>query len=361
MARQGPPKSSPTSEDAESSDTGALGTAKPARSRVAKVGQKKAGVSKAPKAASKPAKPRTKAAAKPAASRAKRSPEKEGTTKVENPIPLSDFELEALRIADSHGLDRRQQRFIDLWVVSQNAAHAYRDAGYRCKNDNVAAVGASKLLKKVKYHPYTKWRQAELFKRTADIQNEIIEQIRSAAGADVRELVEYRRRCCRYCYGTDHLYQFKTHEMAERIAEYEQLKLEAEAAGKPLLPFDPLGGTGYNHTLFPVESCTNCFGDGVGRPFFKDTSDLSPGAVVLYEGVKEGKDGTEMRVATKKSYLEMMSRIYDLQVEPAVEVHVTISDAELDALYAEAEQATSTGQDGMAEREQLLAQGGIPE
>ncbi|MCK2122079.1 terminase small subunit [Pseudomonas sp. PNPG3] len=265
-----------------------------------------------------------------------------------------------MRIADSHGLDRRQQKFIDLWVVCQNAAQAYRDAGYKCKNDNVAAVGASKLLKKVKNHPYTKWRQAELFKRTADIQNEVIELVRSAALADVRELVEYRRRCCRHCYGTDHLYQFKAHEMAERQAEYDQLKAQADADGKVLLPFDPLGGTGYNHTLPPIDTCTNCFGDGVGRSFFKDTTDLSPGAVVLYEGVKEGKDGTEMRVSSKKGYLEMLAKIFDLQVEPVVEVHVSISDDELNALYAEAEAATSASQAGMAERERLLAEGGNP-
>lgn len=360
MARQGPPKRTPKAEDAASSDSGVSGVANTARKRAAKVDKKAPPVSKAGKAAAPASKSPKPAAKKPAAARAKRSPEKEGTTKVTNPIELSEFELEALRIADSHGLDRRQQKFIDLWVVCQNAAQAYRDAGYKCKNDNVAAVGASKLLKKVKNHPYTKWRQAELFKRTADIQNEVIEQIRSAALADVRELVEYRRRCCRHCYGTDHLYQFKAHEMAEREAEYAQLLAQANADNKVLLPFDPLGGVGYNHTLPPVDTCTNCYGDGVGRSFFKDTSNLSPGAVVLYEGVKEGKDGTEMRVSSKKAYLEMLSRIYDLQVEPTVQVNVVISDAELDAILAEAEATTGAGQSSMADRERLLAEGGMP-
>ncbi|MDG9815820.1 terminase small subunit [Pseudomonas putida] len=336
------------------------GPAKPARSLVAKVVKKTTAVSKTAKTASPATRSPKRAGKKPAPERAKRSPEKEGNTKIENPIALSEFELEALRIAESHGLDRRQQKFIDLWVVCQNQGQAYRDAGYKCKNDNVAAVGASKLLKKVKDHPYTKWRQAELFKRTADIQNEIIEVVRSAALADVRELVEYRRRCCRHCYGTDHLYQFKVHEMAERQAEYDQLKAQADADGKVLLPFDPLGGTGYNHTLPPIDTCTNCYGDGVGRSFFKDTTNLSPGAVVLYEGVKEGKEGTEMRVSSKKAYLEMMAKIFDLQVEPAVEVRVSISDDDLNAIYAEAEATTAAGQAGMAERERLLAEGGTP-
>jgi hypothetical protein len=357
MARKTPLKTPSLSEDQQSPAVGNKPVAKPRAPRVAKVDQEKPPVSKARKTAKPAAKPSTPAAKKPAAARAPRSPQKEGTTKIANPIELTEFELEALRIADSHGLDRRQQKFIDLWVVSQNAGQAYRDAGYKCKNDNVAAVGASKLLKKVKNHPYTKWRQAELFKRTADIQNEVIEQIRSAALADVRELVVYNRRCCRYCYGIDHLYQFKKHEMLEREAEYAQLKAQADADGKVLLPMDTLGGTGFNPTLAPVESCTNCFGEGIGRPHYKDTANLSPGAVVLYEGVKEGKDGTEVKVASKKGYLEMLASIFDLKVEPEVTVIVGVSDEALNAIYAEAEAKTNSEFEAMQERERRLAEG----
>lgn len=357
MARKTPPKTPSLSEDQPSPAVGKKPVAKPRAPRVAKVGQEKAPVSKARTSAKPAAKPPKAAAKKPAAAHAPRSPQKEGSTKIPNPIELTEFELEALRIADSHGLDRRQQKFIDLWVVSQNAGQAYRDAGYKCKNDNVAAVGASKLLKKVKNHPYTKWRQAELFKRTADIQNEVIEQIRSAALADVRELVEYSRRCCRYCYGIDHLYQFKKHEMTEREAEYAQLKAQADADGKVLLPMDTLGGTGFNPTLAPVDACTNCFGEGIGRARFKDTANLSPGAVVLYEGVKEGKDGTEVKVASKKGYLEMLASIFDLKVEPEVIVNLGVSDEVLNDIYAEAEARTNQALEAMQERERRLAEG----
>jgi hypothetical protein len=357
MARKTPLKTPSLSEDQQSPAVGSKPVAKPRAPRVAKGDQEKPPVSKARRIAKPAAKTSTPAAKKPAAGRTPRSPAKEGNTKIVNPIALSEFELEALRIADSHGLDRRQQKFIDLWVVSQNAGQAYRDAGYKCKNDNVAAVGASKLLKKVKNHPYTKWRQAELFKRTADIQNEVIEQIRSAALADVRELVEYNRRCCRYCYGVDHLYQFKKHEMLEREAEYAQLKAQADADNKVLLPMDTLGGTGFNPTLAPVDACTNCFGEGIGRPRFKDTANLSPGAVVLYEGVKEGKDGTEVKVASKKGYLEMLASIFDLKVEPEVKVIIGVSDEALNAIYAEAEAKTNNELEAMQERERRLAEG----
>jgi phage terminase small subunit len=47
-------------------------------------------------------------------------------------------------------LTPRQQRFVEEYLVDLNATRAYTRAGYRAKNDNVAAVSASRLLRNAK-------------------------------------------------------------------------------------------------------------------------------------------------------------------------------------------------------------------
>lgn len=358
MPRKGKPDETAMSGDKVSPDTAPGTVTKPRKTRAAKVDRTAAPVSK-PKTAAKKPLARTAPAPQPAAQEAgKRSTAPEGNTTLKNPIDLTPKQQEAMETAALMGLDARQARFVDLWLVSYNGAQAYRDAGYKAKNDNVAAVGASKLLRKVKHHPYTLARQAELFQRTADIQNEILSVVRAAAFADPRELVEYVRRCCRYCYGKSFKYQFKPSEMERRQDEYDEKLGEAEAQGKTLPPFDELGGLGFDSTKPPHPNCPECSGEGFGHALFKDTSNLTPAALALFEGVKEGKDGTEIKVASQRGYRELLANIYDLSVEPTVIVNTGVSQEELEQTLAKAEAKTNAERQAMIEREALLAAGG---
>jgi hypothetical protein len=330
----------------------------PKKPRAAKVSK--------PEQAKKPAKARTAATRKPPV---KTSPaadipaptpsRKPGTATIKNPITLTPKELEALETANLHGLDARQARFVDLWLVSYSAAQAYREAGYKCKNDNVAAVGASKLLRKVKHHPYTQARQVELFARTADVQNQILGVVHAASFADPRELVEYVRRCCRCCYGKDHKHQLRPSEMLARREQYEIAKAEAAEQDKVIGPFDEMGGVGYNATRKPNPACPECDGEGYGHVLFKDTSDLSPAALAIYEGVKEGKDGTEIKVASQKGYRELLAKLFNMSVEPTVAAVNVVTDEQLDEIMSRAEKNTEANKAAMLERAQELAQIGI--
>lgn len=44
-------------------------------------------------------------------------------------------------------LNFRQQKFVEEFILCGNAAEAYRRAGYRCANTQVAAASAEKLLR----------------------------------------------------------------------------------------------------------------------------------------------------------------------------------------------------------------------
>ncbi len=50
----------------------------------------------------------------------------------------------------SRKLTPKQQAFLNAYLVEPNATAAYKVAGYRCRNDNVAAVEGKKLLRNPK-------------------------------------------------------------------------------------------------------------------------------------------------------------------------------------------------------------------
>jgi hypothetical protein len=57
-------------------------------------------------------------------------------------------------------LSQQQKRFADLVLQGKNQTDAYKQAGYKCANDNVAAVSASELVRNPKVVAYmTEHRQ----------------------------------------------------------------------------------------------------------------------------------------------------------------------------------------------------------
>ncbi|MDF2792302.1 MAG: hypothetical protein K0S85_55 [Pseudomonas orientalis] len=274
-----------------------------------------------------------------------------GSTRVKKAVKLKPKELEALQAGSLHDLDARQAKFVDLWLVTQNGTQSYLDAGFECKSDAVAAAAASRLLRKVKEHPYTLAKRAELFAKTEEITGRVIERVYGAALADPRELVEYVYKCCRWCHGKDFRYQMTPNQMAERKAFHAKAVAEAKHEKRPVPVFDELGGLGFDANLDPHPDCPECNGNGVGHLVLKDTRHLSPGALALYGGVEETKDGLKMRIADQRPYLEMLGRIFNMNIEPAQPVVATVSKDVLDQIYARGQEKTAAQRDAMAKRQ----------
>lgn len=346
-------------EDQLSASRGKPQTKSARSTPVAKVNNEQ-GAKKAPgKAPAKARNSTAPGAAKAAGKSPNGSPGKQGTTAIKNPIELSEKQLEALALAALHGLSPKMAKFVDLYLVTYNQVQSYRDAGYAAKNDNVAAVSACKLLKKVKSHPYYAARQAEIFKRTADVQNQTIGIVHAAAFADPREISELRRACCRYCYGLGHRYQHTPREMLDRLADYEAALAEAKTEGKTLPEFDELGGMGYDKRLQPHPECPECSGEGFEYTYFHDSRGYSPAAIALYAGVEETKDGLKVRTGCQKAYRELVAKIFDLHVEPAIVVQTGPSTEVLDAAIARAHEKTEAQRIEMAERRRMIEEGGL--
>lgn len=189
-------------------------------------------------------------------------------------------------------LTPKQQRFADEYLIDLNATAAYKRAGYEGKGKS-AENAASRLLGNVRVAQYVALKNQKHQEKTGITAERVLEELWGIATADTNELVEYRRICCRHCYGDDHLYQYTDVEM-----------FKAQEADD----FDPAGGSGFDPRKPPNKECPECFGEGIGQPHFKDTRNLSPGARALYSGVKVTKDGIQLMLNDKNGALEKLMR-----------------------------------------------------
>ena len=204
----------------------------------------------------------------------------------------------------SRPLNKWQLRFCEEYVIDLNATDAYTRAGYKSKNKKSAGAASARLLADGRISA----RIAELQKlrgeRTETDADMVVKQWRAIALADPNDLMEFRRVCCRHCYGEGHRYQ---RTPAEREAAFAAHVAKHEK--KDELPlFDEMGGVGFNATLPPVPQCPECFGEGEGKAYFKDTRELPIPARLLYGGVKVTKEGIEVRINSKEKALEMLAR-----------------------------------------------------
>jgi phage terminase small subunit len=194
-------------------------------------------------------------------------------------------------------LSPREDMFCREYLVDQVAAKAAVRAGYSA---NGATAFACRLMKR----PHILRRIAELREaresRVDAKADDVVRRLLQIVNADARSLTSHLVGACRYCHGIDNAFQWRT----ER--EYLEAKAEAEEKGKKEIP-DCSGGFGYRLTNAPNPDCPEC--DGLGRPYtrFADTSRLSGDAAILFEGVKETRNGIEFKMADKGKALERLA------------------------------------------------------
>lgn len=71
----------------------------------------------------------------------------------------------------------KQQRFVDEYLIDRNGAQAYIRAGYKAKNEEVAAVMASRLLRNDKVKKAIEAGEAELAERTKITQDMVMNEL----------------------------------------------------------------------------------------------------------------------------------------------------------------------------------------
>ncbi|EPM4142486.1 terminase small subunit [Klebsiella variicola] len=221
---------------------------------------------------------------------------------------------------DDFGLSEQQMIFAQHVVEGKTRVDAYRIAGY-AGTGNAAYVTASQLLRNPKVSRYVHHLRNERQKRYSAELDDVIGQLTAIINADPNEISQYRHVNCRYCWGSDHKYQWRD------IAE--QLSAERKAESDGVAPPDTSGGIGFVDNADPNPECPRCNGEGVGEPFFADTRDLEGDARYLLHGVKLGKFGIEILTADKDSARKELARLILLRSTSERQAQLDIERLEL--------------------------------
>lgn len=193
------------------------------------------------------------------------------------------------------------QRFVAEYVIDLNATQAAIRAGYSART---AEQQGSRLLRNAKVAASVSAALEQRQKRTEVTADRVLTEAWALLTADPRELVELHVDSCRHCYGTGHRYQRTAAELERDRAAH---ALAQPGRGKPG-KFDAQGGTGFDPRKPPVAACPECFGRGVPRVQLNDTRRLSPAAASLYAGVKQTRDGVEVKLHSKVEAIEKLAR-----------------------------------------------------
>lgn len=207
-------------------------------------------------------------------------------------------------------LTAKQEAFCKAYVTDRNGVRAYR-AAYHVRPDTKDATcqrAATTLL-----------RDPRITARIDELANEAarepggavydaawcLRQWASIAQADPRELIGLRVGCCRFCWGAGYKYQWREREYCEALDAAERAARKDPDTPLP----DPSGGLDFNTTRDPNPACPECHGEGLERVVPRDTSKLSPGALLLYGGVKAKRDGYEIVIADRTAALANVTRM----------------------------------------------------
>ncbi|MDM0043754.1 terminase small subunit [Variovorax dokdonensis] len=197
-------------------------------------------------------------------------------------------------------LTANEERFCQEYLIDLNATQAYMRARPGVKVTTSSVEGA-KLLRNPQVAARITRLMAERSVKTGITAERVLQELWAIASADPRELVEHIVGCCRHCHGERFRHQRTVGEMQRDRAVW----LEK---GNDGAEFDEHGGIGFDPRKAPNPECPECFGRGHGRTFLGDTRKLSAAAAALYAGVKESKEGFEVKMHSKLDALEKVAK-----------------------------------------------------
>lgn len=209
----------------------------------------------------------------------------------------------------------KHQQVCDRILSGQSEGDAYQ-AVYGGSNYGAAQASCQKMLKRPEVTEYMDTARGKVTEAVIESSiksaTALVRDLEIIVDADPRELMEYRRGCCRFCWGRENRYQ-RTPEELRQLMKAHNLANEARAKAKlPPEPLDEEGGIGYNRTKEANPDCPECFGEGHGYTLFKDTRGISPAAAKLFAGVKEKQNGMEIVTVSIERARETLMRHHGL-------------------------------------------------
>lgn len=249
-----------------------------------------------------------------------------------------------------------QQLFVREYTIDWNGTRAAIRAGY---SERSAGAQAWDLLQKPEIRAAIDELMADRFERLGIDGDAVVQTWEAIATANPNELSQYRRTCCRHCWGKDFRYQYTPAEFKKAKISHEEKRAEllAKSSGKSDIgEFEGIDGDWFDKRKDPNHECPDCFGEGVGETFIQDTRKLSPAALAMFAGVKEGREGIEILTNSQEKARENLARVHGLFKDKEMEVNINLpAGDELAKLYEEkmaksrARQATVLAERGLTD------------
>lgn len=207
-------------------------------------------------------------------------------------------------------LKPQHEKFAQAVASGKSQAEAYREAYPSSRKWKDAAVytQSSALMADSKVSTRVSELRAAIAERAEVNAADALREAYNILIADPRELVSYIVHCCRHCYGEGFKYQRTAFEFEADQRQHEIDVAREKAEGE----FNPQGGIGYDERLAPNQACPECFGRGVGRVLVADTRNVSKQAASLYAGIKQTKDGLEVKLHSKVDVMDKLFRHFGL-------------------------------------------------
>src|SRR5216684_4156929 len=225
-----------------------------------------------------------------------------------------------------------ERRFVEEYLLDNNPREAARRSGLQ-------AGEGHHLLSTRRVQQAIAVERSRRATRTNIYADEVLRRWWLLATADVRELVQIRRVCCRHCYGIDNRYQFTKDELRRAVQRHQQIQLDRHIPENSWVEFDDHGGDGYNGTAPPAADCTECFGEGIPSVWLEDSRNYSPAAAILFDGVKVSKDGAlELKLRDRSGALDKVAQHLGMLVQRQAIMTIDptqLSDDQLDAVISQ--------------------------
>ena len=207
-----------------------------------------------------------------------------------------------------------QRRFVVEYPIDFNGTQAAIRAGY---SPRTAQEIASALLCKPPIVAAIEKRQQELAAAAALTVEWVLNEWRDIHSADPSEIIYLRIECCRHCHGVNHLYQWTEFEYQQAVAgalAHRCTPSHHQPCPAAQVP-DGLGGFGYSPHNPPLADCPVCHGDGFSRIMVNDIRKLSGPARRLFAGIKQTKEGIEVKFRDQDAALKNIATFLGMTID----------------------------------------------
>lgn len=189
---------------------------------------------------------------------------------------------------DKHGLNARQRAFVLAYLKTKIAGQAAKEAGYAHPDRQ-----GPRLLSNVVLRAAVDEGMAQIEAAAQVDAEKVLIEWWGTYNADPAAMSRVERTACRYCYGINHEYQWRT----------ERERRHTENA------VTDAGGFGYSTKARPHPDCPECDGRGLESVYIADTRDLTPEAKRLFDSAKVNAKGQiEIVQLDRSKALESIAR-----------------------------------------------------